>query len=108
MNIDFDNIVETGTTLLTALGLKIIGAIIAWIIGRALIKFGVRLMNVSGRRTSFCDTHRGDLTAPHPARLRRAALSPKGRGDARAHWLAEIRRHRSQVPSPLWGEGAER
>jgi small conductance mechanosensitive channel len=47
MNIDFDNIVETGTTLLTALGLKIVGAIIAWIVGRALIKFGVRLMNAA-------------------------------------------------------------
>ena len=50
MNIDFDNIVETGTTLLTALGLKIVGAIIAWIVGRALIKFGVRLMTAALNR----------------------------------------------------------
>lgn len=50
MNLDFDNIVETGTTLLTALGLKIVGAIIAWIVGRALIKFGVRLMTAALNR----------------------------------------------------------
>jgi len=50
MNLDFDSIVETGTTLLTALGLKIVGAIIAWIIGRALIKFGVRLMTAALNR----------------------------------------------------------
>src|SRR4051812_1151212 len=50
MNVDFDNIVETGTTLLTAVGLKIVGAIIAWIVGRALIKFGVRLMTAALNR----------------------------------------------------------
>jgi small conductance mechanosensitive channel len=50
MNVDFDSIVETGTTLLTALGLKILGAIIAWIVGRALIKFGVRLMTAALNR----------------------------------------------------------
>jgi len=50
MNFDLDNIVETGTTLLTALGLKIIGALIAWIIGRALIKFGIRLMTAALNR----------------------------------------------------------
>lgn len=41
---DFGNIVNTATTLLTAFGLKILGAIAAWIIGRSLIKLGVRLM----------------------------------------------------------------
>jgi small conductance mechanosensitive channel len=50
MNFDLDNIVETGTTLLTALGLKFIGAIIAWFVGRALIKFGVRLMTAALNR----------------------------------------------------------
>ena len=44
MDLDLENIIDTGTTLLTALGLKVIGAIIAWFVGRALIKFGVRLM----------------------------------------------------------------
>jgi small conductance mechanosensitive channel len=50
MNFDLDSIVETGTTLLTALGLKIVGAIIAWLVGRALIKFGVRLMSAALNR----------------------------------------------------------
>jgi small conductance mechanosensitive channel len=50
MEFDLENIVDTGTTLLTALGLKIIGAIIAWFVGRALIKFGVRLMSAALKR----------------------------------------------------------
>ena len=45
MDFDLENIVDTGTTLLTAFGLKIIGALIAWVIGRQLIKFAVRLMS---------------------------------------------------------------
>jgi small conductance mechanosensitive channel len=44
MDFDFDTIIDTGTALLTAFGLKIIGAVIAWIVGRQLIKFAVRLM----------------------------------------------------------------
>ena len=47
MDLDLENIIDTGTTLLTALGLKVIGAIIAWFVGRALIKFGVRLMTAA-------------------------------------------------------------
>jgi small conductance mechanosensitive channel len=50
MDFDFDNIVATGTTLLTAFGLKILGALIAWLVGRALIKFGVRLMTAALNR----------------------------------------------------------
>ena len=42
---DFDNVINTGTALLTAFGFKILGAIAAWIIGRQLIKFAVRLMS---------------------------------------------------------------
>jgi small conductance mechanosensitive channel len=45
MDFDFDNIVTTGTALLTAFGLKIIGALIAWIVGRQLIKLAIRLMS---------------------------------------------------------------
>ncbi|HYH42092.1 MAG TPA: mechanosensitive ion channel family protein [Burkholderiales bacterium] len=45
MDFDFENIVATGTTLLTAFGLKIIGALIAWVVGRQLIKLAVRLMS---------------------------------------------------------------
>lgn len=50
MDFDLDSIVATGTTLLTALGLKIVGALIAWLVGRALIKFGVRLMTAALNR----------------------------------------------------------
>ena len=45
MDFDFENMMATGTTLLTAFGLKIIGALIAWIVGRQLIKLAVRLMS---------------------------------------------------------------
>src|SRR3712207_2172077 len=44
---DFENIVGTATTLLTAFSLKIVGAIIAWLVGRALIKLGVRLLSAA-------------------------------------------------------------
>lgn len=47
---NFDNIIETATTLLTAFGLKILGAIAAWIVGRYLIKLGVRLMSAGLNR----------------------------------------------------------
>ncbi|HZN27004.1 MAG TPA: mechanosensitive ion channel family protein [Burkholderiales bacterium] len=50
MDLDLEKIIDTGTTLLTALGLKVIGAIIAWFVGRALIKFGVRLMTAALNR----------------------------------------------------------
>ena len=50
MEFDLDSIVQTGTALLTALGLKVIGALIAWLVGRALIKFGVRLMTAALNR----------------------------------------------------------
>ena len=45
MDFDFDTILATGSALLTAFGLKIVGAIVAWIIGRQLIKLAVRLMS---------------------------------------------------------------
>jgi small conductance mechanosensitive channel len=50
MDFDLDSIVATGTTLLTAFGLRIVGALIAWLVGRALIKFGVRLMTAALNR----------------------------------------------------------
>jgi small conductance mechanosensitive channel len=43
MDFDFDSILETASALLTAFGLKILGAIAAWIIGRYVIRIGVRL-----------------------------------------------------------------
>ena len=56
MDFDFDTMLETGTALLTALGLKIIGAIIAWFVGRALIRFGVRLIGAALRRQRIDET----------------------------------------------------
>lgn len=47
MDFDFTNIIDTAGTLLTALGLKILGAIVAWFIGRFLIKLAVRLMSAA-------------------------------------------------------------
>jgi len=44
---DIQNILGTATTLLTAFGLKILGAIAAWIIGRVLIKLAVRLLSAA-------------------------------------------------------------
>jgi small conductance mechanosensitive channel len=45
MNFDLDNIVDTATTVLTAVGLKILGAIAVWFVGRYLIKLAVRVMS---------------------------------------------------------------
>jgi small conductance mechanosensitive channel len=44
---DFDHILATATTLLTAFGLKILGAIAAWIVGRYFIKLAVRLLSAA-------------------------------------------------------------
>jgi small conductance mechanosensitive channel len=44
---DFDSMLATATTLLTAFGLKILGAIAAWIVGRYFIKLGVRLLSAA-------------------------------------------------------------
>jgi small conductance mechanosensitive channel len=44
MNFDFSPITQTVTTMLTAVGLKILGAIAIWIIGRWLIAFALRLI----------------------------------------------------------------
>ena len=47
MTFDFDTFLTTAGTLLTAFGLKIVGAIVAWIIGRYVIRIGVRLMSAA-------------------------------------------------------------
>ena len=44
---NMQNIMDTITTALTALGLKILGAIAVWIIGRWLIGVAVRLVSVA-------------------------------------------------------------
>ena len=53
MDFDFANITDTATALLTALGLKILGAIIAWFVGRYLIKLSVRLMSAGLARQNI-------------------------------------------------------
>ena len=45
MDFNFDDIIHTATTVLTAVGLKILGAIAVWFVGRYLIKLAVRLMS---------------------------------------------------------------
>lgn len=44
MNSNFSAITQTVTTMLTTVGLKIVGAIAIWIIGRWLIAFAIRLI----------------------------------------------------------------
>ena len=44
MNANFSAIMQTATTMLTAVGLKILGAIAIWIVGRWLIGLALRLM----------------------------------------------------------------
>jgi small conductance mechanosensitive channel len=47
---DFETFIGTATALLTAFGLKILGAIAAWIAGRYFIKLGVRLLSAALNR----------------------------------------------------------
>jgi small conductance mechanosensitive channel len=56
MDFDFQSIADTATALLTAFGLKILGAIAAWLVGRYLIKLGVRLMSAGLNRQQFDPT----------------------------------------------------
>jgi small conductance mechanosensitive channel len=44
---NFDRIIETATTSLTAFGLKALGALAVWIVGRYLISMAVRLVSVA-------------------------------------------------------------
>jgi small conductance mechanosensitive channel len=53
MEFDFDRILATASALLTAFGLKILGAIVAWIIGRYVIKLGVRVMSAGLARQNI-------------------------------------------------------
>jgi small conductance mechanosensitive channel len=50
---DFDAILATASTLLTAFGLKIVGAIVAWIVGRYVIRLAVRVMSAALARQSI-------------------------------------------------------
>ena len=44
MNFNFDAMMQTATTMLTSVGLKILGAIAIWIVGRWLISLSLRLI----------------------------------------------------------------
>ena len=44
---NFDRIIETATTSLTAFGLKALGALAVWIVGRYLISMAVRLVSAA-------------------------------------------------------------
>jgi small conductance mechanosensitive channel len=50
---DLDNMLATASALLTAFGLKILGAIAAWIIGRYVIRLGVRVMSAGLARQNI-------------------------------------------------------
>ena len=50
MDFDLKGMADTATALLTAFGLKILGAIVAWFIGRWLIRLTVRLMSAGLNR----------------------------------------------------------
>lgn len=56
MDFDFENIIDTATTVLTAFGLKILGAIVAWFVGRYLIRLGIRLMSAGLARQQIDPT----------------------------------------------------
>lgn len=44
MSVDFNAMMQTATTLLTTVGLKVLGAIAIWIVGRWLISLALRLI----------------------------------------------------------------
>jgi small conductance mechanosensitive channel len=53
MPINFPGISQTTTAVITAVGLKIIGALVLFFVGRALIRFGTRLMSSLLKRQSI-------------------------------------------------------
>ena len=44
MNVNLSAMMQTATTMLTAVGLKILGAIVIWVVGRWLINLALRLI----------------------------------------------------------------
>jgi small conductance mechanosensitive channel len=53
---DFDRMAETATALLTNFGFKIVGALLAWIVGRYLIGLAVRLVSAAMARQNVDPT----------------------------------------------------
>ncbi len=56
MNLNFSAMTQTATTLLTTVGLKILGAIAIWIIGRWLISLSLRLIGSALRKQKIDPT----------------------------------------------------
>ena len=56
MNFNFSAMTQTATTLLTTVGLKILGAIAIWIIGRWLISLSLRLIGSALRKQKIDPT----------------------------------------------------
>jgi small conductance mechanosensitive channel len=50
MNFNFTAMTQTVTAVLTAVGLKILGAIVLWMIGRWLISLSLRLIGSALRK----------------------------------------------------------
>lgn len=50
MDVDMNQIMQTVTTIGVALGMKVLGAIVAWVVGRYLIGLAVRLVSASLER----------------------------------------------------------
>src|SRR5271169_6035257 len=56
MNYNFSAMMQTVTTTLTSVGLKLLGAIAIWIIGRWLISFALRLIDSALRKQKIDPT----------------------------------------------------
>ncbi len=56
MNINFNAMIQTVTAVLTAVGLKILGAIVLWMIGRWLISLSLRLIGSALRKQKIDPT----------------------------------------------------
>ena len=56
MNLDFTAITQTASTMLTSVGLKILGAIAIWIVGRWLITFALQLIGRTLTKQKFDPT----------------------------------------------------
>src|SRR5438093_13268015 len=50
MDMDMNQIMQTVTTIGVAIGMKVLGAIVAWVVGRYLIGLAVRLVSASLER----------------------------------------------------------
>ena len=77
MNLNLNAMMQTATTLLTVVGLRILGAIAIWIIGRWLIGLSLRMIGSALRKQKIDPTL---IRYIHSAVA--ALLNIKYRGDA--------------------------